>query len=98
MTTQLHRSPDPTPPETLSATRWYGALEHRRINGPTPWVVQVLGMHEDRGMLWIQLARDADPADSLVLQVPPNASVDAAVLALEAYSTADQEFPRVISL
>jgi hypothetical protein len=56
---------EPNRAESLAA-----ALELQRVgDDANPWVVHVLGVHDDGHHLWVQIASNADGTDSIVLRL-----------------------------
>jgi hypothetical protein len=59
------------------------ALDDQRIGeGPGSWRVEVLGVHESGGDLWVQIARNGAVNDTLVLHLLPWATARDALIAL----------------
>jgi len=72
------------------------ALDHRRIGkGRLRWVAQVLGVHTVGGDLWIQVAKDDDPAEGVVVHCPPWATIDHVIAALGSLRLGDV-YPHVV--
>jgi hypothetical protein len=73
---------EPNRAETLAA-----ALEQHPIgDGVNRWVVHVFGVHTDGHHLWIQVAPNADGAQSIVLRLSTPATPRHAIAALAALS------------
>jgi hypothetical protein len=76
---------------------WIAALDQRCVcNESMSWVIYVLGVHVDGGKIWIQISRDGDPDDTLVLRVPPEASTADALAALASAPHATESQPFII--
>lgn len=76
--------PDPNPSreEDLAA-----ALEQQRVgDGENPWVVHVLGVHNDGHYLWAQIAPHPDGTQSIVLRLSMTATARHALAALATLS------------
>ena len=57
----------------------------------------MFGVHTDgRGDLWIQVANSEDGHDNLVLHLSPDATVEDAILALEAMALTCTSYPRIV--
>ena len=89
-------------PETMDASaadHWFSALDQRQIGaGATAWVAQVLGVHPDRGALWVELARTDDPYATVVLHLSPTTSIDEAVAALGRHDRPVEGGQKIIDL
>lgn len=62
------------------------------------WTAQVLGIHVDACDLWVQVARDNDPATNAVLRLSRHATASQAIVALERCQPASDAWPRVINV
>lgn len=62
------------------------------------WKAQVLGIHVDECDLWVQVARDHDPATNVVLRLSRHATALHAIGALERCQSASDAWPRVINV
>lgn len=62
------------------------------------WKAQVLGIHVDEGDLWVQVARDNDPATIAVLRLSRHATASHAIVALEHCQPVSDAGPRVINV
>ena len=68
-----------------SPDAWLAALDRKVVGtGSSRWIVSVLGVHVVGAEAWIQIARDNDPDDTLVLHVGSATTVAAVLTALEA--------------
>ena len=77
--------------------RLIAALDHQRVGeGEASWVVQVLGVHVDGRNLWLQVARDDDPSDGVVLHLRPWGTADQARAALASLDWQSASYPRMI--
>ncbi len=73
------------------------ALDHQRVGeGAGSWVVEVLGVHSAGSDLWVQIARNGEPDDTLVLHVLPEATVGDALAALTTARPAWTSLPHVL--
>ena len=67
-----------------AARWWFDALDGRRIDvGRMSWIAQVVGIHEVRPHLWIQLESD-DASHRVVLHVTLETRLDEALAAIAA--------------
>jgi hypothetical protein len=67
------------------AAWWFSALDQRAIDvGGARWTAQVVGIHEDRSHLWIQLESAIDGMHRVVLHVTFETSLDQALAAMAA--------------
>ena len=78
--------------------RWFRALDQQSIHlGMREWLVQVTGILNEEGVLWIQIADDARQPGSVVLRVASTTPVDQAVRALKSRALVrTSSFPTVI--
>lgn len=75
------------------------ALDQQRVGkGAASWTVEVLGAHSAGRDLWIQIARNGQADDTLVLHVLPHATVDDALAALRSAtpSSSSSTLPHVL--
>src|SRR5436305_501957 len=73
------------------------ALDQQSVGeGTRRWVVHVLGLHTDGRTRWIQVAPSDQGDDSIVLQLPPEATADDALTALGTVAFTGGEYPRII--
>jgi hypothetical protein len=89
---------DPRPELAQRITDMCVALDgHRVASGDAPWTLQVHGIHDDGRDLWIQVARQESPEESLVLRLSPWANARHALVALDAVDPfEDTTYPRVV--
>lgn len=74
--------PEPSREEDLAA-----ALDQQRVDdGEHPWVVHVLGVHNDGHYLWAQVAPHPDGTQSIVLRLSKSATARHALAALATLS------------
>ena len=68
----------------IGASRWwFAALDARRLgSGASTWVARVVGIHEVRPHLWIQLESD-DASKRIVMHVTLETRLDEAVTAID---------------
>lgn len=62
----------------------FAALDQQRIgDGTSGWQVYVQGVHTVGPDLWVQISRNNDPADTVIVQLVPDASAGDVVAALQ---------------
>jgi hypothetical protein len=77
------------PAESDRTGRLISALDHAHVrHGRDTWWIRVLGVHDDGADVWIQIARNGDPADDLTLRVAPGATPQDAIDTLSGLRTA----------
>jgi len=74
-------------------------LDQQRVgDGPTSWVVRVLGVHTEGGDIWIQVGRDDNPSVSMVLHLPPWATAHHAMAALATSQHERRSYPQIVDV
>lgn len=63
---------------------WFAALDQQVIQGPAPWRLDVIGIHQDGGELWIQVAFPGDENCSVVIHCWDLQPVDDVMAAIRA--------------
>ncbi len=67
----------------MAADSWMFALDNQAVGtGAASWCVQVLGVHVDGPEVWVQIARNDDADDAVLLHLFPGATADDALAAL----------------
>jgi hypothetical protein len=96
--TRAKRQQAPRPEIAQRITDIFDALDGRQVGkGDETWTLQVEGVHDDGRDLWIQVARQESPVDSLVLRLSPWATVRHALVALSAFDPfQDAAYPRIV--
>ncbi|PWT83243.1 MAG: hypothetical protein C5B57_07260 [Blastocatellia bacterium] len=90
----LPRAPTIDQPEV---DQLFAGLDRRHVDGPNcSWVAVVLGIHAGEYDIWIQVAPEDNPANSIVLRLSRWATVDHALAALQSCTITDETGPRVI--
>jgi hypothetical protein len=63
---------------------WFAALDQRVIHGAEPWRLDVTGIHQDGGELWIQAALTGDENRTVVIHCWDLQPVDDVIAAIRA--------------
>jgi hypothetical protein len=88
----------PRPEIAQRITDIFAALDGRQVAAVDgPWTMQVQGVHDDGRDLWIQVARDGEPDESVVLRLSPWATARHAMVALAASDPFEETtYPRIV--
>ena len=79
------------------ADRLFAGIDHRRVEaGTRSWVAVVLGIHANDADVWIQVATQENPSNSVVLRLSRWATVEHALNALRTCAITDETQPRII--
>jgi hypothetical protein len=79
------------------ADRLFASLDRRRVDAENcSWVAVVLGIHSCESEVWIQIAPEDSPSNSVVLRLSRWATVEHALAALRSCAITEETGPRVI--
>jgi len=85
------------PREACRNEELIAALDQRSVGeGALRWMVYVLGLHTDGCTRWIQVAPSEQTRDSIVLQLPADATADDALTALGAMELEGRQYPQIV--
>jgi hypothetical protein len=77
--------------------RLFAGLDHRRVDAENcSWVAVVLGIHSCESDIWIQVAPEESPSNSVVLRLSRWATVEHCLAALRSCAITEETGPRVI--
>ena len=94
---QSRLSPRTPSVDRPQADRLFAGIDHRRVEaGARSWIAVVLGIHANDTDLWIQVATQDNPSNSVVLRLSRWATVDHALNALRTCAITDETQPRII--
>lgn len=79
--------------------RWFRALDQRRLHvGLREWLLQVTGIHVEKGEVWIQIANGLCHGASILLRVSAATSVERALSTLtQRHLRVSQGYPIVVN-
>src|SRR5216684_7646350 len=99
MTGMPARSLLAVPREACRNEELIAALDQQSVGeGARRWVVHVLGLHTDGCTRWIQVAPSEQTSNSIVLQLPPDATSDDALTALGTMELEGRQYPQIVQV
>jgi hypothetical protein len=85
--------------DASSADRWFVALDQRQIgSGASSWVAQVMGVHQDRDDVWVQVAPSDDADATIIVHLTPETPLADVLAALARRNPSLDRRPEIIDL